>query len=254
MRHIPLLVGILTTATLFTACGEGGTTDPNGNGTTQPQVASVEVTPGADTLHSFGHTVTLVPVAKDAQGNILTGQSFTWTSSDENVALVTSSGVVTANFMNGTATITATTGGVPGSSTILVEQVVASVTGRTGPGSMAWGLDSLPWNVLNHATTFAASARDSLDNFINRSDFSWASSDSTVVTFSGGRPPLLRFGVGRVWGRRRQHYHGDDRRRAGLGGRGGVRRDVTSVGFRDWSLHRSRLLWCGDRLDGSDRD
>lgn len=177
MRHIMLLVGILATATLFTACGEGGTTTPNGNGTPQPQVATVEVTPAADTFWTVGRTGTLTAVAKDASGNTLT-KTFAWTSSNSAVT-VSNAGMVTAQE-NGTATVTATTDEISGSATILVEQVVASVEINFG--------DSVTAQVLNLPLPFSATALDSLNNVVRdaalsvRDDFDWSASDSTVAT------------------------------------------------------------------------
>jgi hypothetical protein len=84
-------------------------------------VESVTVTPSSDTLQSLGETVSLAVSSFDASGNVVTGRSYTWESSDTDVATVSGSGVVTA-IENGTAVITATTGDASGSASILVRQ------------------------------------------------------------------------------------------------------------------------------------
>ena len=70
----------------------------------------------------------MTATVKDAAGNVLTGRAITWASSDTNVAQVSSTGVVEA-IGGGTATITATSGGVPGSVSITVTNpTVAHIT------------------------------------------------------------------------------------------------------------------------------
>jgi len=64
---------------------------------------------------------------KDASGNVLSGQTVAWTSSNTSVATVSASGLVTAGAA-GSATITATSGGKTGSAALTVTAAVA-VTG-----------------------------------------------------------------------------------------------------------------------------
>jgi uncharacterized protein YjdB len=92
------------------------------------QVASsVAVTPATATLVSLGETVQLTASAQDASGNAISGKTFTWSSSDESVIEVSSSGLVIAAGPNGSATITATTDGVNG--TVMVDVVTDPVGG-----------------------------------------------------------------------------------------------------------------------------
>ncbi len=61
----------------------------------------------------------------DAAGNVLTGRTIAWSSSDTNIATVTSAGpvaTVTGGIRTGTAVITATSEGKHGDATILVTQ------------------------------------------------------------------------------------------------------------------------------------
>jgi trimeric autotransporter adhesin len=111
-------------------CGDGqivgpGTTGNGGGGA----VASVAVSPTSANLlvgvvdsTKLG-TVAITPTVKDASGNVLSGQTVTWSSSSDTVAKVSSSGVVTA-VKAGTATITAATGGQSGSASITVTRAV----------------------------------------------------------------------------------------------------------------------------------
>ncbi len=71
---------------------------------------TVDVTPTADTLTALGQTTQLAAAAKDALGYAVTGAAFTWQSSDTVVATVDTTGLVTS-VGNGSATITATSGG-----------------------------------------------------------------------------------------------------------------------------------------------
>lgn len=105
------------------ACSGGGTNDSGSDGPTGPPtttVASVEVTPASAAL-SPGQTVQLSAVAKNASGGTITGQTFSWTSSNSGVATVSSSGLVRA-VAAGSATVSASTGGKTGTATITVSQ------------------------------------------------------------------------------------------------------------------------------------
>ncbi|MHC4089453.1 MAG: leucine-rich repeat domain-containing protein [Planctomycetota bacterium] len=111
------LIGGLT----LSACGGEESTGP-APPPPPPTVASVVVTPDAATLVSLGETVQLAASAQDAGGNAIPGKTFTWSSSDEGLAAVSSSGLVTA-VANGSVTITATADGVNRTAAIEVDQV-----------------------------------------------------------------------------------------------------------------------------------
>jgi uncharacterized protein YjdB len=81
------------TALLLAVCADSSVTDPP----VGPEpVASIEITPSADTLTALGQSRQLFVTARDAQGRIVPGVTFTWTSSDPSVATVSPSGLVTA--------------------------------------------------------------------------------------------------------------------------------------------------------------
>jgi uncharacterized protein YjdB len=84
-----------------------------------PPVANVAVDPGSVTL-IVGQTAQLTATLTDSDGKTLTGRSISWSSSRSQVAAVSSAGLVTA-AAPGSATITATSEGKSGSSTITVK-------------------------------------------------------------------------------------------------------------------------------------
>jgi uncharacterized protein YjdB len=103
---------------------------------------SVALAPAAASLTSVGESVQLTASALDANTNAIAGSSFTWESSDDGVATVDDSGLVTA-VADGAATVSAATDGVPtpGTAAITVAQqadsVALSPTGVSISGSGA---------------------------------------------------------------------------------------------------------------------
>ena len=110
---------------LLAACGGGDSpfgppdddNDGNGGGNT-PVPFTVEVTPALDSVQ-LGETVQLSATVRDAQGNVLTGQQVTWTSTANTIAQVSGSGLVTGMALGG-AQIRATAGGKTGTASITV--------------------------------------------------------------------------------------------------------------------------------------
>lgn len=108
-------------------------TGPGGGGTLAT-VASVSVSPTSANLlvgvvdsTTLG-TVVITPTLKDAGGNVLSGQTVTWSSSADSVAKVSSTGVVTAAGA-GTASIKATSGSQSGQVSVTVTRpVVDTIT------------------------------------------------------------------------------------------------------------------------------
>ncbi len=107
----PLALAIAVAATLTTLGCDGDDGGP-------VVVATVEVSPATVTVAS-GSTQQYSAVARDGNGNVITGRSFTWTSADQTVALVDNTGLATAGIM-GTTYIRAATGGVTDSAEIVV--------------------------------------------------------------------------------------------------------------------------------------
>lgn len=104
-RKLPL---VLAAAAVLAACADS----------TGPGVVEVTVSPSSVSL-VVGATQKFVAVAKDADGNTVSGATVTWASSDAGVASVDDSGLATGTGA-GTAAITATISGVAGSSAVTV--------------------------------------------------------------------------------------------------------------------------------------
>ncbi len=142
-------------------------------GPTGGVVASISVTPAGDTLVSLGQTRQLSAVAKDAAGTVITGKTFTWSSSGSGVATVNATGLVTA-IANGQATVSASVDGKSGAAVVLVDQQVATV--EITPGSPA------PITTIGGTQQFSATARDGSGAGLTGLTFLWLSSNHAVAT------------------------------------------------------------------------
>ncbi len=135
-RH-PLRVIALAALTVAAAIGacERATT-PIGP---PASVASVDVTPATTTVPA-GQTVQLSAKPKDVNGTFLSGRTVTWTSSNTSVATVSLTGLV-AGAVAGSATITATSEGKSGTSSVTVTNIaVASVDVTPATATVQTGL------------------------------------------------------------------------------------------------------------------
>lgn len=149
---------------------EAGGTRDSSRVTVQQQVSSVTVTPSTKTLY-VGTTFQLSVTAVDGRGNAMPASTaFAW-SSDAAAAAVNASGLVTANAI-GTATISATAGGVTGRSTITVLSPVRRITVTP---------DSLTLASLGLAVRYTATAYDTLDQVMTGVTFTWSSTNPSVA-------------------------------------------------------------------------
>src|SRR5438094_692006 len=131
-------------------------------------VASVTVTPPSATVQA-GQTVQLTATLKDANGNLLSGRSVTWSSSNTAVATVNNSGLV-SGAAAGSATITATSEGQSGTAAITVTPApppapVASVTVTPASASVPTGL----------TFQLTATLKDANGNTLTGRTVTWAS-------------------------------------------------------------------------------
>ena len=97
---------------------------------------TITISPATATLLSLGQTVQLTATVRDQNGQGMAGVTVAWASSDASVARVTTDGLVAA-AANGTATVTATVGGISDGADITVEQQPArlrSVSGNNQEG------------------------------------------------------------------------------------------------------------------------
>ncbi|MFN8646224.1 MAG: Ig-like domain-containing protein [Gemmatimonadales bacterium] len=159
----PTLLG----AVLLGACASSTRQDPVVPG----PVAVVEVSPATDTVFLAGHAQ-LVAVAKDSDGTVLTGRTFTWQSSNGSVASVSTSGQV-VGLVAGQVTISASTGGVSGGAAVLVQAAPAgSVVITPAADSVAGG------SVLQ----LGAQVRDAGAQAIPGLTVTWTSANTAVAT------------------------------------------------------------------------
>ena len=181
IRVLKITAAIATV--LVASCGGGDPTEPDNT------VATVTVT-GASTI-APGATSQLTAIPRNAAGTTLTGLTATWSSSANGVATVNGSGLVSA-VANGTATITATVGGQPGTRQITVATVTpvaaASVTVAgsafspqqvdiTVGGTVTWNFS----DIVSHNVTFSAAG--SPGNISDQASGSAARTFTTVGTF-----------------------------------------------------------------------
>jgi trimeric autotransporter adhesin len=140
-------------------------------------VGSITIGPSS-TNTTAGQTVQLVATVRDANGNVVTSSTVTWSSSDVQVAAPNSTGSTTADVPTskaGTATITASIGNVSGTATITVN-----------PGAVATVTVTAPSTNLKVGNTMqlTATAKDSKGNTVPIQSFIWSSSNNTIATVS----------------------------------------------------------------------
>jgi hypothetical protein len=135
------------------SCGGGGADGPNAPST--PSIASVTVSPATPSL-AIGATMQLTATGIAANGASVSGVSWTWTSSAQNVATVSNTGLVTA-VAAGTALIMASSSGSAGSTTITVQSPAFNPAASTAlSGTQNFQAVNIPSGV----TVTASSALD----------------------------------------------------------------------------------------------
>jgi len=167
-----LVTGGTSGSATITATSEGqsGTSSITVSGVA---VSSVTVTPASANL-PVGQTVQLTATPKDANGNPLTGRMVTWSSSNNSVASVTSSGLVSGGAA-GSATITATSEGQSGTASITVTSVpVASVSVTPTSANVNEG----------KTVQLTATPKDGGGNPLSGRTIAWSSSNTAVATVS----------------------------------------------------------------------
>ncbi|HEV8399056.1 MAG TPA: Ig-like domain-containing protein, partial [Gemmatimonadales bacterium] len=133
-------------------------------------VATVEVSPATGSIEAGGDTIRLTAVAKDADGNVLSGRAVTWTSGDP-AATVSTSGLVTG-VTPGAPTITATIEGQTGSADITV---VPAAVGSVVVTPATLNLETGAGFVLT------ATLKDARGNTLTGRPVLWTSSDEAVA-------------------------------------------------------------------------
>src|SRR6266851_730877 len=188
---------LLAAAMLMGIACKDSTSPPAG----PPAVASVTVAPSPGTL-PVGSTAQLTATTKDAAGNVLTGRTVTWATSNPAVATVNSTGLATG-VAAGQATITATSEGQSGTAAITVSVLTfATVSGggdhtcgvTTGGVVYCWGNNGL--GQLGNGTT-----TNSATPVAVAGGLTFAAVSASTGSFTCG---LTRGGAAYCWGTKDQ--------------------------------------------------
>jgi uncharacterized protein YjdB len=136
--------------------------------------ASIKVVPITDTL-IVGKTVQLRDTVKDASGNVLSGQTVTWGSDNQNAATVSSTGLV-KSVGAGSATITVSDGSVHASATIVVPTPLVPTSIVVNPQT----------DTLEVGTTVQLSdtVKDQNGHPMTGQTVTWSSSNSAIASVS----------------------------------------------------------------------
>jgi YVTN family beta-propeller protein len=137
-----------------------------------PSVESVAVSPPSATLVSIGESVQLTASPLDSKGTAIAGKTVVWTTSDESVATVSTTGVVTA-VANGTCTIRATSDGVAGVASLTVSQAAATV--EVSPQSVTLAS-------LGETVQLTAIVRDANNHAVAGATVAWSSLQETTAS------------------------------------------------------------------------
>lgn len=117
--------------TTITATSEGASGSTQLTVAGQPVVATVTVTPG-NPFVGTGQILQMTATARAGSGTVITGGDVTWASSNETVATVDETGLVTVHA-RGKADITATVEGVTGASTLDAVSTLVNGQPQTAP-------------------------------------------------------------------------------------------------------------------------
>ena len=166
-RGLILASAMVAGASWLSSCGDSTTEPPPPE---QPRATTLTVAPATAEFTALGETVQLSAEVLDQNGNVMSGPTVRWSSRASDVATVDGSGLVTA-VGNGTATITASAGSASGMAAVTVAQAVTAVTITPVADTLTVG-DTL---------RLEAEAFDANEHVIAGAEFSWESSDTSVV-------------------------------------------------------------------------
>ena len=155
---------------MATITASSGSASGSATVTVAREVAAVIVTPLEAALVP-GDSLQLTAMAIDADSVEVGGVAFAWSSSDESVATVDSTGLVHA-VGSGDATITAAADSVTGSAVVKVSQSVGTVVVMPSETVL----------IVGDSVWLSAEARDPLGGDIPDASFAWSSSDESVAT------------------------------------------------------------------------
>jgi uncharacterized repeat protein (TIGR02543 family) len=198
-----LVTGVAAGSVTITATSEG----KSGTATvtvSQVPVATVTVSPVSASI-LVGGTQQFTATTKDAGGNVLTGRTVTWSSSNTAVATVNSSTGLVTGVAAGSVTITATSEGKSGTATVTVSAPPALVrspatmtfeavqggsnpTSKTlsisngGGGTLGWSVtDNVGWLSLAPTSGTSTGETDSVTVSVNISGLAAGTYNATIT-------------------------------------------------------------------------
>jgi uncharacterized protein YjdB len=140
---------------------------------TEAAVKSVTVAPAAPSV-DVGKTQQFSAAVVDVNDNPVTNRPVSWTSSNPQVATIDANTGLATVLAAGTTTITATSGGVSGSTTLTGVPVVTSVEVSPSSKSIA----------QNTGTTLTATVKDGSGNPLAGQAVTWTTSDEKIAALS----------------------------------------------------------------------
>ena len=175
----PFVASISSTG-LVTARGNGTVTitaTSGGKSTTATITVAqspntIVVTPASANLNAIGSTVQLGATVRDANNNIFSGASISWSSNNPFVASISSTGLVTARG-GGTTTITATSGGRTATATITVVQL---------PNTIIITPSSATLVAIGETVQLRATVKDEKAQTVPGASVTWQSSNPAVIS------------------------------------------------------------------------
>jgi hypothetical protein len=167
-------LGAVVFSLLLWSCG--GDSSPTATTPTPTPVAtSITVSPASSSLSSIGETQQFTATVKDQNGATMASATVTWATSDDAVATVSSTGLVTS-VADGTATITATSGSARATETVTVAQAAVN---------LVLSDSVLTFASLADTTQLTATVTDANGETISGATVTWATSNSSFATVSG---------------------------------------------------------------------
>lgn len=152
-----------------------GTVQGTASVTVFAPVATVDLAPSPDTI-VIGGTSQLTATLKDASGTVLTDRTVSWTSDNDLIASVSTTGLVTSKSV-GTANITGTVEGKSAQVKVVVIPVpVASVAVTPTSASL----------LVGGTVTLSATTKDAAGNALTGRTITWSTSDMSVATVNNG--------------------------------------------------------------------
>jgi uncharacterized protein YjdB len=150
-------------------------------------IASIVVLPASTSLSAFGDQQQFVAQALDASGSVIPDVVFTWSCDAPGVATIDpATGLATA-LTNGAAAVRASAAGVTGSTTLAVQQAIASIT--VVP-------DNAAFTALGATKSFTAEARDANGFLVASAVFTWTASNPAVASVGASTGVASSVGVG----------------------------------------------------------